>query len=64
MTASVDEAVDTLYKIVDSEPYKSTSSWTNTRVFALTDMLQVSDRPFVLDTRLNYSDHSNGTGHI
>ena len=53
MTVSVEEAVDTLYTIVDSEPYKSSSSWVNTKTFELTSILEHKDREFIPDRQLD-----------
>ena len=64
MTATVEQAVNTLYKQVGNEPYKTTASWVNTRTFALTDMYLMGNKPFTLDTTLSDSNHSNGTGNI
>jgi len=53
MTQSVEEAVDTLYKIVDSEPYTTTASWVNTKTFELTSILEHKDREFIPDRQLD-----------
>ena len=64
MTATVEQAVNTLYKQVGNEPYKTTASWVNTRTFSLTDMYLMGNKPFTLDTILSNSKDSNGTGTI
>jgi hypothetical protein len=64
MTATAEQAVDTLYKQVGYEPYRTAASWVTTKTFALTDMLQLGLKPFSLDTTLANSNHSNGTGTI
>jgi hypothetical protein len=57
MTATVEQAVDTLYKQVANEPYRTSASWVNTRTFSLTEMLQRSEQDFVLDlTLINQQD--------
>lgn len=53
MTTSVEEAVSTLYKIVDSEPYKTTASWVTTKTFELTSILEHKYREFILDRQLD-----------
>ena len=64
MTATAEQAVDTLYKQVGNEQYRTPASWTNSRTFSLTRMYLMGDRLFELDTRLANSNHSNGTGTI
>jgi len=56
--------VDALLAQVSTEPYRTPASWTNTRTFALTGMLQLGVRPFELDNTLADSDHGNGSGTV
>ena len=50
---SQDEAVNTLYMIVDKEPYRTTQSWVRTQDYTSNTLLQHSRKlePFVLDER-------------
>ena len=48
-----EEAVSTLYTIVDSEPYTTTTSWVNTKTFELATILEHKDYEFILDRTLD-----------
>jgi hypothetical protein len=52
VTVTVEQAVNTLYKQVGNEPYKTTASWVNTQKFELASMLQMAEQDFVLDLTL------------
>jgi hypothetical protein len=52
MTATAEQAVDTLYEQVANEPYRTSASWVNTRKFELASMLQRAEQDFVLDLTL------------
>ena len=53
---SASEAVDTLYTVVDREPYRNTASWTRTQEFTVDTQQRRPKTPFVLDERFAVPD--------
>ena len=49
---SIDEAVQALYSIVDTEPYSTDKSWVKSKDFSLTQILITASKSFKLDTTL------------